>query len=120
MSEPNTVAVASVNRMRLRRGMEWSAADEAGALGDRDQGAQVVEQIDKEEDEDDFEQSLGESAANVELKCGVLASSRKPPVDGVQCTSPSDPGDRGNAEHADEDGAAHLFHFQGHHQNQAE
>ena len=43
--------------------------DKAGALGDRDQRAEIVEEIDEEEDEDNLEQSLGECAANVELEC---------------------------------------------------
>ena len=45
--------------------------DEAGALGDGDEGAEVVEEIDEEEDEDDFEQTLAESAADVEFEGGV-------------------------------------------------
>lgn len=42
--------------------------DEAGALGDGDEGANVVEEIDEEKDEDDFEGSNVESAADVEVE----------------------------------------------------
>ena len=45
--------------------------DEPGALGDADQGADVVEEVDKEEDEDDFERVHAERAADVEMEGGV-------------------------------------------------
>ena len=46
--------------------------DEAGALGDGDEGADVVEEIDEEEDEDDLEYADVECAADVEVEgCGV-------------------------------------------------
>ena len=44
--------------------------DEAGALGDGDQGADVVEEIDEEEDEDDLEGVDVEGAADVEVEGG--------------------------------------------------
>ena len=46
-------------------------SDEPGAFGDGDQSAQVVEEIDEEEDEDDFEQALADGAADVELQRGL-------------------------------------------------
>ena len=82
--------------------------DEAGALGDGDQRAEVVEEIDEEEDEDDFEQAFVERAANVELEGGVServeAAVERRPVHEAQR-----PGDAGDGEHADEDGAADLL-----------
>jgi hypothetical protein len=45
--------------------------DEAGALGDGDQGSEIVKQVDKEEDEDDFEQALVKCAAYVEFEGGA-------------------------------------------------
>ena len=44
--------------------------DEAGALGDGDEGSDVVEEIDEEEDEDDFEGVDAEGAAEVEMEGG--------------------------------------------------
>ncbi len=44
--------------------------DEAGALGDGDEGADVVEEIDEEEDEDDLEGADVEGAADVEVEGG--------------------------------------------------
>ena len=71
--------------------MEWSACDEAGALGDGDEGAEVVKEIDEEEDEDDFEQALVERAADVELEGG--ASERVQAAAGVasSATRPEGP-----------------------------
>jgi len=61
--------------------------DEAGALGDRDEGAEVIKKIDEEEDEDDFKQTLVESAANVEFE-GVAARAWKPPGLGASGRDP--------------------------------
>ena len=44
--------------------------DEAGARGDGDERADVVEEIDEEEDEDDLEGAYVECAGNVELEGG--------------------------------------------------
>ena len=44
--------------------------DEAGALGDGDEGADVVEEVDEEEDEDDLEDADAEGAWDVEVKGG--------------------------------------------------
>jgi len=44
--------------------------DEAGALGDGYEGADVVEEIDEEEDEDDFEGADVEGAEDVEMERG--------------------------------------------------
>ncbi len=65
------VAVASAKKMRLRRGMEWSGGHEVGAFGDGDEGADVVEEVDEEEDEDDLEGAVVEGAADVEMEGGV-------------------------------------------------
>jgi hypothetical protein len=59
--------------------------DEAGALGDGDQGAEVVKEVDEEEDEDDFEQALVEAPRMSSLKA-VAPRARKPPGAGVQWT----------------------------------
>ena len=50
--------------------MVWSGGDEAGALGDGDEGADVVEEIDEEEDEDDLEDADVERAGDVEVEGG--------------------------------------------------
>jgi hypothetical protein len=42
--------------------------DEAGAVGDGDEGADVVEEVDEEEDEDDLEGVEVEGAADVEVE----------------------------------------------------
>ena len=93
--------------------------DEPGALGDGDQGAEVVEEVHEEEDEDDLQQALVERAADIELEGGggerVEAAGGGRPVRQAQC-----PGEGGGGEHADENGAADLLHFQRHHQDQAE
>src|ERR1700677_2200023 len=61
--------------------------DETGALGNGDQGAKVIEQVDEKEDEDDFEQALVDGAANVELEGGggesVEAAGGGCPVDQI-------------------------------------
>ncbi len=44
--------------------------DETGAVGDGDESADVVEEIDEEEDEDDFEGTDVERAGDVEVECG--------------------------------------------------
>ncbi len=44
--------------------------DETGALGDGDEGADVVEEIDEEEDEDDLEDADMERARDVEVEGG--------------------------------------------------
>ena len=94
-------------------------SNEPGAFGDGDQGAQVVEQVDEEEDEDDFEQALAEGPRDIEMEGGLSeradAAWRGGPVRQVQR-----PGEGGDREHADEDGALHLADFEGHHQNQTE
>ena len=42
--------------------------DEAGALGDGNQGAEVVKEIDEEEDEDDFKQPFASAPRISSLK----------------------------------------------------
>ena len=44
--------------------------DEAGAFGDGDESADVVEEVDEEEDEDDFEGPATESGGDVEMEGG--------------------------------------------------
>ena len=44
--------------------------DEAGALRDGDQGADVVEEVDEQEDEDDLQRVQAEGAADVEVEGG--------------------------------------------------
>ena len=56
-SEPTIVAIASVKRMRLRPGNAPVRVHQPGALGDRDQRADIVEQVDEQEDEQDLEQA---------------------------------------------------------------
>ena len=67
-SEPTTVAVASAKKIRSSRGNGVVFGDEPGALGDRDQRADVVKEIDEEEDEDDLQRIHLQRAANVEVK----------------------------------------------------
>ena len=43
--------------------------DEAGALGDGHEGADVIEEIDEEKDEDDLESADVERAEDVEVEC---------------------------------------------------
>src|SRR3984957_4837616 len=43
--------------------------DEAGALGDGHQRAEVVKEVDEKEDEDDFEQAFVDGPFDVELEC---------------------------------------------------
>ena len=50
--------------------MVWSGEMRSGALSDGDEGADVVEEIDEEEDEDDLEGANVESAANIEVEGG--------------------------------------------------
>lgn len=42
--------------------------DEVGALGDRDEGADVVEQVDEEEYEDDFKRAMTERAVDIKVE----------------------------------------------------
>ena len=57
--------------------MVWSGRDEAGALGDGDQRADVVEEVDEEEDEDDLESAHVERAADVEVEGGGADGGRR-------------------------------------------
>lgn len=41
-----------------------------GALGDGDEGADIVEEVDEEEDEDDFERAVVDGSADVEMEGG--------------------------------------------------
>src|SRR5580704_9349159 len=59
--------------------------DEAGALGDGDEGADVVEEVDEEEDEDDFEGADVEGAADVEVEGSGFDG-----VEAVGCGMPMD------------------------------
>ena len=60
MSEPKTVAVASAKQNAIEARDGVIGGDETGALGDGDQRAEIVKEIDEEEDEDDFKQALAE------------------------------------------------------------
>ncbi len=75
--------------------------DEAGALGDGDQGADVVEEVDEEEDEDDLEGTNVEGAEDVEVEGGGFDGGevvgRGLPVDLVE-----DDADERGGEDADE------------------
>ena len=44
--------------------------DQAGALGDGDEGADVVEEINEEEDEDDFEEADVQGGTDIEMESG--------------------------------------------------
>ena len=50
--------------------------DEAGTLGDSDERADVIEEIDEEEDKDDFENTPTECCADVEVEGGALIAER--------------------------------------------
>ena len=62
--------------------------DEAGALGDGDEGAEVVEEVDEKEDEDDLEGTEVAQAGEVEPEGGFAeggeAVPRGLPVDMVK------------------------------------
>ena len=45
--------------------------DQPGALGHRHQGADVVEQVDEQEDEDDLDQGDAETALQVRARAGM-------------------------------------------------
>ena len=93
--------------------------DESGALSDRDEGADVVKEIDEEEDEDDLEGANVESAANIELKgCGSdggEAVVHRLPVDLVEEYS-----EEHGAEDADEHGGSDTENLQAGDEEQAE
>src|ERR1035438_8033741 len=93
--------------------------DEPGPLGDCDESSEVVKEIDKEEDKDDFKQALVEGAADVELEGGGGERLKAPdsggPMHETEC-----PGDASDGEDADKDGAANFFHFESDHENKAE
>ncbi len=55
-SEDGRCRVGEEDAIEARNGV--IGGDEAGALGDGDECAEIVEEIDEEEDEDDFEQAL--------------------------------------------------------------
>ena len=69
--------------------------DEPGPLGDGHQGAQVVEQVHKEEDEDNLQQALVEGAANIEFE-GRVGQRVKPPGGGRPVRQPQRPGYTGD------------------------
>src|SRR5208283_1435902 len=79
---------------------------------------QVVEQVHKEEDKDDLQQPLAESAGNIEFKGGVgervEASGGGRPVGQAQ-----GPGGAGDGQYADQDGAADFPRFKSHHEDEA-
>ena len=80
--------VGKQNAVQPRNGVV--GRDEPGALGHGHQRAQVVEEVDKEEDEDDLEQALVERAANVELERGLgqRAASRRSPASSAPSAAP--------------------------------
>ena len=76
--------------------------DEVGALGDRDERADVVEEVDKEEDEDDLEGADVERAENVEVEGCCLDGSEI-----VGCGLPMDLVAEYAYEHGGEDADEH-------------
>jgi hypothetical protein len=93
--------------------------NEAGSLGDGHQGAEIVKQVNEKEDEDDLQQAFAESAANIQLESGV-GERVKASGGGRPVRLPERPSQRGGGQHADENGAADFFHFQGDHEDEAE
>jgi hypothetical protein len=75
--------------------------DEAGALGNGDKCAEVVEEIHEEENEDDLEEAFTDGAADVELKGGRCQG-----MNAVTCGGPMNqthhPCDSSSCENADE------------------
>ena len=102
----------------IEAGNRVIGGNEPGTLGDGDERPQIVEEIDEEEDEDDFEQALIERAANIEFEeCAgkaLKAAARWCPMHKAH-----GPGDPCDDENADENGAADFPDFEGHHENEA-
>jgi hypothetical protein len=107
--EPKMVAVASAKKMRLSRGMVWSG----------DESADVVEEIDEEEDEDDLKCADVEGTGDVEVEgCGF---------DGGQAVRGRLPvnlmteyAEEHRGEHADEHGGADAKDLQESDEDEAE
>ena len=57
------------------RGIWFASSNRAGFLADADQGADVVEQVDEQEDEDNFEQAELHRAADIEFAEAVAEMS---------------------------------------------
>ena len=111
--------------------------DEAGAFGDGDEGAEVVKEVDEEEDENDFKQAFVESAGDIELESGcgegLKATGGGGPVDEglrpvieragvageVKCAEGEGPGRGRDGDNANEDGAFHFADLEGDHQDEA-
>src|SRR5690606_12306945 len=81
--------------------------DEAGALGDADQRARGVEDLDQHEDEDDMQQAAMQRADDVELQEG-RQDRRRGRDDAAELADAEDPGEDRHDEDADEDGAANA------------
>ena len=60
------MAIESASRMRFEPGNCAVGVHQSGPLGHRDQGADVVEQVDEQEDEDDLDQGDAKAAFQVQ------------------------------------------------------
>jgi hypothetical protein len=81
--------------------------DEAGALGDGDEGADVVEEIDEEEDKDDLEGTDVECAGDVEVEGGDADGGEVEPLR-LPVDLASENSEQGSGEDADEHGGAYA------------
>ena len=93
--------------------------DEAGALGDGDEGADVVEEIDEEEDEDDFECADVEGAGDVEVEgCGF--DGREVVGRGLPVHLMTEDAEEGGGEDADQHGGPDAHDLQNCDEEEAE
>ena len=109
--EPTTVAGGVGEEDAVEAGDGVVFGDEAGAFGDGDEGADVVEEVDEEEDEDDLEGVHTEGAADVEMEGGGLDGHG---VEGAGCVLDlmEEDADGEGAEDADEHGGFDLVGLQ--------
>ena len=93
--------------------------DEAGALGDGDEGADVVEEIDEEEDEDDFECADVKCAGDVEVEGGGFDGGEVIGL-GLPVDLVAEDAEECGAENADEHGGADAEDLQNGDEKEAE
>ena len=93
--------------------------DEVGALGDRDEGADVVEEVDEEEDEDDLEGSDVEGSTDVELEGGG-GDGGEAVVDGLPVDLMEEDTEEHGAEDSDEHGGSDAEDLQDGDEQEAE
>ena len=108
-SEPATIAV-EFDKQRpaeLRVGMARALGQQPRALGDADQRAGGVEDLDQHEDEDHVEDPVAERAEEVELQEG-RRDRRRRRHDAAELAHPEQDRDHGDREDADQDRALDL------------